>query len=272
MFNLAEGLSKTSKFLTLIRVLGGYKIYEKYLEEQIRKGAKPNHIGIILDGNRRWANTNSYSRIFGHWMGGENVENVLDWSHELDINIVTLYVLSTENLQRSEKELQELFTIIDDKLNYLLTDNRIHKNKIKVKFLGRLKMLPEQTRELGEKLEEATKDYDKQYLNIAIAYGGRMEILDGVREISKKVRDGLLEPDEIDLNTVESHLYTAHLKNPDPDIIIRTSGEERLSGFLLWQGAYSELIFLDVYWPDFRKIDMMRAIRTYQNRTRRFGR
>lgn len=212
-----------------------------------------------------------YSRRFGHLIGADNAEQVLEWCHDLHIKAVTLYVLSTENLQRPSDELQELYEVVERKLRALLNDERIHRYKIKVKALGRRELLPDSIKSLLQNLESTTQDYQGHFLSIAIAYGGRTEILDGVREIAQKVESGKLKPDEITQKTVESHLYTAHLPNPEPELIIRTSGEERLSGFLLWQAAYSELVFTDVYWPDFRKIDLMRAIRTYQRRNRRFG-
>lgn len=204
-------------------------------------------------------------------MGADNAEQVLEWCHDLHIKAVTLYVLSTENLQRPPDELKELYEVVERKLKELLNDERIHRYKIKVKALGRRELLPDSIKDLLQNLESTTQDYQGHFLSIAIAYGGRTEILDGVREIAQKVKIGKLNPDEINQKTVESHLYTAHLPNPEPELIIRTSGEERLSGFLLWQAAYSELVFTDVYWPDFRKIDLMRAIRTYQRRNRRFG-
>jgi len=212
-----------------------------------------------------------YSRRFGHLIGADNAEQVLEWCHDLHIKAVTLYVLSTENLQRPPDELKELYDVVERKLKELLNDERIHRYKIKVKALGRRELLPDSIKDLLQNLESTTQDYQGHFLSIAIAYGGRTEILDGVREIAQKVKIGKLNPDEITQKTVESHLYTAHLPNPEPELIIRTSGEERLSGFLLWQAAYSELVFTDVYWPDFRKIDLMRAIRTYQRRNRRFG-
>jgi len=212
-----------------------------------------------------------YSRRFGHLIGADNAEQVLEWCHDLHIKAVTLYVLSTENLQRPPDELKELYDVVERKLKELLNDERIHRYKIKVNALGRRELLPDSIKDLLQNLESTTQDYQGHFLSIAIAYGGRTEILDGVREIAQKVKIGKLNPDEITQKTVESHLYTAHLPNPEPELIIRTSGEERLSGFLLWQAAYSELVFTDVYWPDFRKIDLMRAIRTYQRRNRRFG-
>ena len=252
-------------------LVGLYNVYQKYLEGQITKAAIPQHIGIILDGNRRWAFIHTYPRRFGHRRGADNTEHILEWCHDIGIKAVTLYALSTENLDRPQEELDELFEVIEEKLKDLLDDERIHRYEIKVKFLGKPDYLTERIKKTLNDLEETTKDYSNHFLNIAIAYGGRTEILDGVKKIVEEVNTGELNVDEIGLKTIEKHLYTSHLPNPEPDLIIRTSGEARLSGFLLWQGAYSELVFMDVYWPDFRKIDLMRAIRTYQNRLRRFG-
>jgi len=142
---------------------------------------------------------------------------------------------------------------------------------VRVKVIGRLNLLPEDLRHLIRDVEESTKNYDECFLNIAFAYGGRAEIVDAARKIAEKVKLGELNPESVDEETFEKHLYTSHMPKQDPDLIIRTSGEERLSGFLLWQSAYSELCFLDVYWPDFRFIDLLRAVRTFQKRKRRFG-
>lgn len=256
----------------LLRATGVYRVYERYLRSQIERGESPEHVGIILDGNRRWASSRQMPRWIGHWFGAETAEQLLQWCHELGVKTVTLYVLSTENLQRPSEELSELFLLLEEKLRHLVGDQRIHQHQIRVKALGRTDLLPAVIQDLLREVEEATKHYDQHFLNIAVAYGGRLEIVDGVRAIAEKARRGELDPSEITAGTIEEHLYTSHLPNPEPDLVIRTSGEERLSGFLLWQSAYSELVFLDVFWPDFRKIDLMRAIRTYQKRTRRFGR
>jgi tritrans,polycis-undecaprenyl-diphosphate synthase [geranylgeranyl-diphosphate specific] len=254
-----------------LRITGVYKLYEKYLDSQINKSSLPNHIGLILDGNRRWANHKSAPYWLGHIMGAEIVEKLLEWVYGLGIKTITLYVLSIENLQRNPKEVQEIMELIEQRLQKLLNDTKIHSEQIKIKSLGRTQLLSEEMKKTLSNLENVTENYDNHYLNIAIAYGGRVEIVDAIFKIVDKVQKGKIDPKSINQKTVEEHLYTSHLKNPDPDLIIRTSGEERLSGFLLWQSAYSELIFLDVYWPDFRKIDLMRAIRTYQKRYRRFG-
>jgi tritrans,polycis-undecaprenyl-diphosphate synthase [geranylgeranyl-diphosphate specific] len=258
--------------VSVLNVLGVYRFYESVLSENIKKGKVPKHIAIILDGNRRWASNKSADRVLGHIAGADTAEKLLEWCHEIGITTITLFLLSTENLERTKDELSELFELFYERLTKLLTDERIAKFKIRVKALGRLELLTPDVRAVLQNLEEKTKDNNEAFLNIAIAYGGRTEILDSVRKIATQVKLGKLAPEEIDQSTIEQSLYTAHLPNPDPDLVIRTSGEERLSGFLLWQSAYSELVFLDEYWPDFRKIDLMRAVRTYQKRARRYGR
>jgi tritrans,polycis-undecaprenyl-diphosphate synthase [geranylgeranyl-diphosphate specific] len=232
----------------------------------------PKHIAIILDGNRRWASTRSIERVIGHIEGANTAEELLEWCHEIGIKTITLYLLSTENLNRSPEELRELFELFTDRLNKLLSDERIVKFKVRVKAIGRLELLTPKMQAILHEIEMKTADYSDHFLNIAIAYGGRTEIVDSVRKIAILVKEGKLSPEEIDQKTIEHTLYTSYLPNPDPDLVIRTSGEERLSGFLLWQSAYSELVFVDEYWPDFRKIDLMRAVRTYQRRSRRYGR
>ena len=231
----------------------------------------PKHIAIILDGNRRWAKRNLIMKIDGHFRGADAVEKLLDWCEELNIKIITLYVLSAENLNRKDDELDYLYELINERLHKLYNDPRIHKNRMKVKAIGSIELLPDFLREILNKLEEVTKDYDNHYLNIAIAYGGQNELVDAIKKIGSKIKDGTLDVNQIDKEVIESSLYTSHLPQSSPDMILRTSGEKRLSGFLLWQSAYSELVFMDVYWPEFRKIDLMRAIRTFQKRGRRLG-
>ncbi|HEX5358624.1 MAG TPA: polyprenyl diphosphate synthase [Candidatus Nitrosotalea sp.] len=231
----------------------------------------PKHIAIILDGNRRWAKRNLIMKIDGHFRGADAVEKLLDWCEELNIKIITLYVLSAENLNRKDDELDYLYDLIDERLHKLYNDPRIHKNRMKVKAIGSIELLPDFLREILNKLEDTTKDYDDHYLNIAIAYGGQNELVDAIKKIGSRIKDGSLDVNQIDKEVIESSLYTSHLPQSSPDMILRTSGEKRLSGFLLWQSAYSELVFMDVYWPEFRKIDLMRAIRTFQKRGRRLG-
>jgi len=207
----------------------------------------------------------------GHFHGADAVEKVLDWCEELNIKIITLYVLSAENLARNDAELHYLYDLIKARLEKLYSDPRIHRNRMRVKAIGRVEILPEFLKEVLNRLDEATKNYDNHYLNIAIAYGGQNELVDAVKKIAVKIKEGSLDVNAIDKDVIESCLYTSHLPQSSPDMILRTSGEKRLSGFLVWQSAYSELVFMDVYWPEFRKIDLMRAIRTFQRRARRLG-
>ena len=248
------------------------KIYEAMVWSQIRGGPIPGHIGVILDGNRRWARRRGLDPWKGHEQGARKMEDFLDWCGEIDeIRAITLYTFSTENFKRSEKEVTEIFRLLKEYLNSLLKDERVVKNEIRVKMLGRIEMLPDEFQDLIRQVEEKTAHYQKKYFNFAIAYGGRTEIVDAVRCMAQCVKEGKLNLDDISEKLLEKYLYTAHLPNCNPDLIIRTSGEVRLSNFLTWQGAYSELCFVDVYWPDFRKLDLMRAIRMYQHRQRRFG-
>lgn len=207
----------------------------------------------------------------GHWKGADAVENLLDWCEQLDIKIITLYALSAENLNRNDEELESLYELILQRLEKLYKDPRIHKNKMRVKGIGRIEVLPKSIKEILQKLDDATKGYDNHFLNIALAYGGQLELVDAVKKIGEKIKDGSLKVNDIDKKEIESNLYTSHLPQSSPDMILRTSGEKRLSGFLMWQSVYSELVFMDIFWPEFRKIDLMRAIRTYQERKRRIG-
>ena len=232
----------------------------------------PTHIGVILDGNRRWAFERLLPSMEGHKYGVEIGKNFLDWCLSLDIKAVTVYVFSTENFRRPKNEIEYTFKLIGEVVLKLVNDKKIHENKVRIKALGKIDLLPESLQRDFHTIEKATKNYSDYYLNIAIAYGGRTEIVDATRTIAKGVKERKISLEEINEELFRSHLYTAHLPNPYPDLIIRTSGEERLSGFLLWQSAYSELCFLDVFWPDFRKIDLLRAIRTYQKRVKRIGR
>ncbi|NLE04335.1 MAG: di-trans,poly-cis-decaprenylcistransferase [Crenarchaeota archaeon] len=238
---------------------------------QVKNGVKPEHVAIILDGNRRWASSQELNPWLGHKKGAETVELLLDWSHMIGVKYITLYMFSTENFSRSSGEVEQIMQIADEKFRKILTDERIHKNKVHVKVIGRTNLLPKSLQELIANVEKATANYDNFFWNFAFAYGGRAEIVDAAKKIAEKVKKGELEINDVTEDIFEKHLYTSHMTKQDPDMIIRTSGEERLSGFLLWQAAYSELLFLDVYWPNFRFIDLLRAVRTFQNRKRRFG-
>lgn len=256
----------------ILQISGLYQIYSKRLEKEIRQGVIPGHVGVILDGNRRWAQKHLSAIKQGHWSGANTVEKLLDWCEEFDIKIITLYALSAENLARNNKELKHLYELIQDRLEKLYNDPKIHKNRMRVKGIGRIELLPDSIKEVLERLEEATKKYDSRFLNIALAYGGQNELVDAVKKIGCKIKDGSLQVDDISKEEIESNLYTSYLPQSSPDMILRTSGEKRLSGFLMWQSAYSELVFIDIFWPEFRKIDLMRAIRTYQKRKRTRGR
>ena len=259
-----------------LSVIGAYKAYEKWLWQQVKNGIKPEHIAIILDGNRRWANGKEPNPLlikdkWGHGDGADTVEQLLDWCHMIGVKYVTLYTFSTENFARHSDEVTQIMQIAEERFRKLLKDERIHRDRIHIKVIGRTNMLPKELQDTIAELENATTDYDSYFWNFAFAYGGRAEIVDAAKTIAKKVQNNELEIDDITENTFEKYLYTSHMTKQDPDMIIRTSGEERLSGFLLWQAAYSELLFLDVYWPDFRLIDLLRAIRVFQHRKRRFG-
>ncbi len=248
-----------------------YKIYEKWLWLQIRNGPFPNHIGIIPDGNRRWARKRGLNPIFGHLYGYEKLKEVLKWIWELGIKYVTIYAMSSENcMYRPPHEKENLFNLARRGLKEILEMRDIHEKKVRVRVFGKLDLVPPDIIALAKKAEKATSKYNNFYLNIALCYGGRQEIIDAVRKIIRKAIKGEISEEEISEETFNKFLYTNGC--PDPDLIIRTSGEERISNFLLWQSAYSELYFCEAYWPDFRKIDFWRAIRSYQLRQRRFGR
>ena len=187
----------------------------------------------------------------------------------LDEVMVTAIRDRIRQLRELDKRREAILASLEER--ELLTDERIHRNKVHVKVIGRVNLLPQSLQHLIADVENATANYDNQFLNFAFAYGGRAEIVDATKSIAEKVKNGELNLDDIDESTVEKYLYTSHMPKQEPDLIVRTSGEERLSGFLLWQSAYSELCFLDVYWPDFRLIDLLRAIRTFQKRKRRYG-
>jgi len=255
----------------ILSAIGAYKIYERWLWHQVKGGNMPEHIAIILDGNRRWASERMLKSWMGHKHGADRVNQLLDWCLDLGVQCVTLYSFSTENFTRAPREVEEILRLAEEKLRAILTDERIYKNEIRVKVIGRVELLPEKMQQLIREVEGTTKAYDKQFLTIALAYGGRAEIVDATKKIAEKVKQGELPVEKIDEDMFEKFLYTAYMPRPNPDLIIRTSGEERLSGFLLWQSAYSELCFLDIFWPDFRRIDLLRAVRIYQQRKRRFG-
>lgn len=251
-----------------------YYLYGRRLARTVRRRPRPRHIGIILDGNRR------HGRSLGivepraiYDLGAEKLDEILEWCAELDIPTVTLWVFSTDNFRRSPAEVSGILAAIEAKLAALAKDPAIHRRRVRVRAIGCLEMLPAPVLDAIADAERATAGYDGLELNIAVAYGGRQEIADAVRALLSCLATGqttLAEAiDEVTPEAIARHLYTAGL--PDPDLIVRTSGEIRLSGFLLWQSVHSEFYFTDVPWPALRKIDFLRAIRSYQDRQRRFG-
>jgi tritrans,polycis-undecaprenyl-diphosphate synthase [geranylgeranyl-diphosphate specific] len=242
---------------------------EKKLLERVRAEPVPNHLAIIMDGNRRFAQSHGMGITDGHAAGRDTLEKLLDWCLEVGIRVLTVYALSTENFTRPSEEVEGLMDLFDRALRDIAVDDRVHRNQIRVRVLGKRELLPARVQEAIAVAEEATAMYSRYRYNVALAYGGRDEILDAIRSLAKEVRDGKLDPDAIDSAAVSQRLYTADL--PDPDLVFRTSGEERISNFLLWQSAYSELYFSDVLWPGLTRTDFLRAIQAYQKRRRRYG-
>lgn len=243
--------------------------YERQLLSDISLKAVPRHVGIILDGNRRFAQEQGLETMKGHLFGADKLEEVLDWCRDLGIKHITVYAFSTENFNRSPEEVKTLMNLFVGKFREVAKDERVHKYKIKVQVFGDLDNMPQQVRDAVREAQLATKGHNGYTLNIAMGYSGREELAQAVRKLCEKIEKGELKPGEVDERAIEKNLYTAGL--PDPDLIIRTSGEERLSGFLLWQSAYSELYFCEANWPAFSKLDFLRAIRNYQGRERRYG-
>ena len=247
-----------------------YRLYEWYITRDLKPEKMPKHVAIIMDGNRRYSKLQGNMDVVkGHEIGVDTLEKVLDWSIELGIEIITAYAFSTENFNRPEHEVEGLMNLFVVNFKRLVNHEKIHKNEVKVKVVGRTEFLPESVREAISEAEEATAHYNKRLFNIAIGYDGRLEIIDSFKKIIQDVQDGKITIDDVDEELVSKNLYTAGLD--DPNLIIRTSGEERLSGFLLWQSSYSELYFCETLWPELRKVDFIRAIRSYQERDRRFG-
>ena len=246
-----------------------YKLYEKKLFSEIKNNPAPNHIGIILDGNRRASKILGVKYEEGYTLGALKLEEVLGWCWDLGVKVVTCWVFSTENFSRPEDQVKSIMKLAQEYLIKIREDPRIIENEVQVKILGRTQMLPSKVQDEIKKTEEETSKYSNYRLNVCMAYGGRAEIVDALKLILQKAEAGEIDLNELNEELISSHLYTDGIA--DPDLVIRTSGEERLSGFLLWQSAYSEYYFVDVHWPLFRKIDLWRAVRTYQRRQRRFG-
>lgn len=248
-----------------------YRAYERRLQAGVREaGNLPQHVGVILDGNRRWARAMGYaSAAEGHRRGAEKIDELLAWCTELGIPVVTLWLLSTENLTRDPAEVRDLLDVIEAKVRALASDGRW-----RVRALGALDLLPERTRQVLDAAAEQTQGERGPILNVAVGYGGRQEIADATKRLLESYAEKGFDLGEaakrVTPEEISRFLYTAGL--PDPDLIIRTSGEVRMSGFLLWQSAHSEYYFCDPYWPDFRRIDFLRAVREFQQRHRRLGR
>ena len=231
----------------------------------------PLHVAIIMDGNRRLAKRLMKEPWKGHEYGAKKVYDFLGWCKELNIKYVTLYSFSIQNFSRPKEEFDFLMDLFEREFKSITDPNHdAHKNKIRVRVMGRVWMLPERVQKAIRNAEEATKNYNDYHVNFAIAYGGQEEITDGVRDIAKKVSEGILKPEDIDEQLIRHSLYTDG--TPYPDFIMRTGGEKRISNFLLWQGAYSELLFLDKMWPEIEKEDLVKAVEEFKARDRRFGR
>jgi short-chain Z-isoprenyl diphosphate synthase len=251
-----------------------YYLYGRRLEAEVLRGPVPQHVGIILDGNRRWARARGLpDPVHAYRVGADKLDEVLRWCADLGIPAVTLWAFSTENLTRTPDEVRGLLSVIEAKLGALADDPQIHGRRVRVRAVGKLDLLPDSTLAAVRRAEAATSSYGDVLLTFALAYGGRQEIADAVRRLVRdRAKHGASVEEIVEGITQEEigrYLYAPDL--PDPDLIIRTSGEVRLSGFLLWQSAYSEFYFCDVHWPAFRRIDFLRAIRSYQQRDRRFG-
>ena len=246
----------------LLSIMVNIMINEKFDVEKL-----PFHIGIIMDGNGRWAQKRGLPRTAGHKMGIEALKKIVSFSGETGIKYLTVYAFSTENWKRPQEEVSVLMSLIIEYIKREL--NVLHKNGVKINPIGEFKKLPEKTVKEIEKAAELTKNNDKLTLNVALNYGSRAEITSGVKRIGEKILKGELSPDDINEKLISEYLYTCN--QPDPDLIIRPSGEKRLSNFLMWQGAYSELWFSDVLWPDFSESHLLEAIKDYAGRDRRFG-
>jgi short-chain Z-isoprenyl diphosphate synthase len=249
-----------------------YTVYTHRLRRDVSRRFVPQHVAVILDGNRRWASASGLNEPgAGHQAGADKLDELIDWCARIGIGQVTVWALARENLERTERELASLFGVIADKLDALAV--RHPQQSVRIRVFGRHAELPDRVRHSIEAAERMTAANQGLRLNIALAYSGRDELVDAVRGLVRSLVAARCEaieiPDRITREALAQHLYTAG--EPDPDLIIRTSGEQRLSGFLPWQGIHSELYFTDVYWPAFRELDFLRAIRSFQQRERRFG-
>ena len=245
-----------------------YGAYSRRVVSQIDADRIPRHVGVVLDGNRRWASDKGSSSHHGHKAGADKIEEFISWCEEAGVEVVTLWLLSTDNLSRPEKELAPLLEIIADTVTELAATGRW-----RIHPVGALDLLPDETARALKEADDLTRDIDGTVVNVAVGYGGRRELVDAVRSLLSEQAEQGVTLDELaqvlDVEHIAAHLYTKG--QPDPDLLIRTSGEQRLSGFMLWQSANSEFYFCEAYWPDFRQVDFLRALRSYSQRKRRFG-
>ena len=245
-----------------------YSAYERRLLSQLPTEGLPRHVGVMLDGNRRWARAKGADTAEGHQAGADRIEHLLEWCDEVGIEFVTLWLLSTDNLNRPEAELAPLLRIIEGAVASLAEQQRW-----RIRLGGALDLLPAETAAPLRCAEQATAELDGLVCNIAVGYGGRREIADAVKDLLRAEADKGRSLEQIietlDVDQIADHLYTKG--QPDPDLVIRTSGEQRIGGFLLWQSIHSEFYFCEAYWPDFRRVDFLRALRSYADRERRYG-
>jgi short-chain Z-isoprenyl diphosphate synthase len=245
-----------------------YRAYQRRVAASLSPASVPRHIGVLMDGNRRWARAIGAGPSHGHQRGADKIPEFLGWCEEVGVEVVTLWMLSPDNLSRPEEELGPLIEIIEEAVESLAATGRW-----RVHPVGALDLLPEATAHRLKLVEDATRDVSGLHVNVAIGYGGRREIADAVRSLlqAQAAQGTSIEQlaEILDVEHIAEHLYTRG--QPDPDLVIRTSGEQRLSGFLLWQSAHSEFYFCEALWPDFRKVDFLRALRAYAQRERRYG-
>jgi len=246
------------------------RIYARHVQRQITDG--PDHVAVIQDGNRRYAREQGSAPTAGHHEGAKTTECVLEWCEDVGVKELTLYAFSTENFGRPAAEQRELFDLIESKLREFADSDRIHESEVRIRILGNRQLLPEQVQEAITYAETRTRGYDRFVLNVALAYGGREQLLGAARNIAHDVASGALEVEEIDITTVEDRLYDESVR--DVDLIIRTGGDQRTSNFLPWHanGNEAAVFFCTPYWPEFRKIDFLRGIRTYEYRERSWRR
>lgn len=246
-----------------------YDLYERRLRAELPATAVPRHVGIILDGNRRWARSIGTTASHGHRAGAGKIAEFLEWADEVGVEIVTLWMLSTDNLERDSDELDELFGIIAAAVRSLAATRRW-----RLRIVGDLSLLTQEFADQLRAAEEATADVEGMTVNVAVSYGGRHEIADAVRSFLREAAARGATLDDVAHTLTDAditdHLYTKG--QPDPDLVIRTSGEQRLSGFMIWQSVHTEFYFCEAYWPDFRRVDFLRALRSYAQRERRMGR